>query len=240
MEVKRRQRSMNAANSAHGAGRTHRPESRSQPLEKMELRAGGALGGGGGDTESRICSPLQEENNLRVRQACGTINKTKQNKCIGWTEIFTDPLRYFRVVRFYLSMVGRHIMFKLVTPPFCMVGKPKTSPAPQKALLATDRVQMLRHAHVRRARPSAPTPAPPPVQDKELESCTFTPHVNRVSRRAALSRREALGENHLAVDERLYDESLRRYMQVGVLDETSNMGGGEGGEIIVTRRCRPP
>lgn len=92
---------------------------------------------------------------------------------------------------------------------------------------------MLRRAHVHRARPSAPTPAPPPpVQDKELESCTFTPHVNRVSRRAALSRREALGENHLAVDERLYDESLRRYMRVGVLDETSNMGGGEGGRFL--------
>ncbi|CAM9587135.1 unnamed protein product, partial [Sphacelaria rigidula] len=48
--------------------------------------------------------------------------------------------------------------------------------------------------------------------DKELEHCTFTPHVNVVSRRAAVTRREALGERHLAVDERLFDESVRRDM----------------------------
>ncbi|CAM9090747.1 unnamed protein product, partial [Hapterophycus canaliculatus] len=50
-------------------------------------------------------------------------------------------------------------------------------------------------------------------QDKELEECTFTPRVNSVSRRAARSRRQALGENHLAVDDRLYDESVRRDME---------------------------
>eukprot|EP00903_Cladosiphon_okamuranus_P016343 g15071.t1 len=47
---------------------------------------------------------------------------------------------------------------------------------------------------------------------KELEECTFTPRVNSVSRRAARSRRQALGENHLTVDDRLYDESVRRDM----------------------------
>eukprot|EP00752_Nemacystus_decipiens_P018403 g16506.t1 len=49
-------------------------------------------------------------------------------------------------------------------------------------------------------------------EDKELEECTFTPKVNIVSRRAARSRRQALGENHLTVDDRLYDESVRRDM----------------------------
>ncbi|CAM9320548.1 unnamed protein product [Ectocarpus sp. 12 AP-2014] len=49
-------------------------------------------------------------------------------------------------------------------------------------------------------------------QDKELEECTFTPRVNGVSRRAARSRRQALGENHLTVDDRLYDEFVRREM----------------------------
>ena len=49
-----------------------------------------------------------------------------------------------------------------------------------------------------------------PRQDKELEECTFAPRVNSMSRRAARSRRQALGENHLTVDDRLYDESVRR------------------------------
>lgn len=48
-------------------------------------------------------------------------------------------------------------------------------------------------------------------QDKELEECTFKPRVNNVSRRAARNRRQALGENHLTVDDRLFDESIRRY-----------------------------
>lgn len=56
-----------------------------------------------------------------------------------------------------------------------------------------------------------------PVQDKELEECTFTPRVNSVSRRAARSRRQALGENHLAVDDRLYDESVRRCASVLII-----------------------
>lgn len=51
----------------------------------------------------------------------------------------------------------------------------------------------------------------PLPQDKELEECTFTPRVNNVSRRAARNRRQALGENHLTVDDRLFDESIRRY-----------------------------
>lgn len=43
-----------------------------------------------------------------------------------------------------------------------------------------------------------------------MEGCTFTPRVNKTSRRAALSRRESMGEEHLGVDERLFDESVRR------------------------------
>ncbi|CAM9794790.1 unnamed protein product [Discosporangium mesarthrocarpum] len=47
-------------------------------------------------------------------------------------------------------------------------------------------------------------------EEEELERCTFKPHINRRSRRAALSRREALGERNLTVDDRLYDESIKR------------------------------